>query len=174
MADTRALDRTGSRTTSTSWITAGAVAGLVAGIIFAMFEMIVAWMMGNPFFGPLRMIGAIALGEEALQPTYSLLTAAAVGMMVHMAMSIIFGAIAGAIISAVTTLQTSPAALIVATSVFGFLLWIVNFFIIAPAAFEWFTMTDNTVQFIAHTFFYGTALGLLLIGWLRSRESMTD
>jgi cytochrome b561 len=139
-----------------------------------MFEMIVAWMMGNGFFAPLRMIGAIALGEEALEPSYSLLTAAAAGLVVHMMLSIIFGAIAGAIISAVTALQTNALALIVATSIFGFLLWIVNFFVIAPAAFEWFTMADDTVQFFAHTFFYGTVLGLLLVGWLRSRESMTD
>ncbi|RWM80607.1 MAG: hypothetical protein EOR83_25535, partial [Mesorhizobium sp.] len=46
----------------------GAVAGIVAGIVFAAFEMAAsAFMMGaEASFMPLRMIGAIALGPEAL------------------------------------------------------------------------------------------------------------
>jgi hypothetical protein len=45
---------------------AGLAAGMVAGITFAMFEMIMAAIMGQGFFAPLRMIGAIGLGEGAL------------------------------------------------------------------------------------------------------------
>lgn len=52
----------------------GAVAGVVAGLVFAAFEMLAsAFIAGaEAFFMPLRMIGAIALGPEALDPGYSL------------------------------------------------------------------------------------------------------
>ncbi|MBA2451610.1 MAG: hypothetical protein H0V47_00450 [Chloroflexia bacterium] len=164
----------GEHTTRAGWVTAGALMGAVAGVILAMFDVIMAWIMGNGFFMPLRMIGAIALGEEALEPSYSLLTAGVVGLLVHMVLSIILGAIAGTVIAAVTLLQTNAVVLVIATTIFGFLLWIVNFFVIAPAAFEWFTMADDVVQFVAHTFFFGMALGLLLIGWHRSRSRLSD
>jgi hypothetical protein len=44
------------------WVIAGLVGGIIAGIVFAMFEMIVAAIMGDGFFAPLMMIGAIVLG----------------------------------------------------------------------------------------------------------------
>jgi hypothetical protein len=67
----------------------GATAGIIAGISFAMFEMMAAWLMKGDFFGPLRMIGAMLLGEEALTPTYSLMTAGMAGMLIHMMLSLI-------------------------------------------------------------------------------------
>lgn len=44
----------------------------------------------------------------------------------------------------------------------GLPLWLVNFYIIAPAVFPWFTNANPVVQFLAHTFFFGTALGIYL------------
>jgi uncharacterized membrane protein YagU involved in acid resistance len=111
---------------------------------------------------PLRPIGAIALGEEALQSDYSLVTAGVVGLVVHMALSAVFGLVFGVIAGAVAALRASALVLIVSATIFGFLLWIVNFYVIAPAAFPWFENADTMVQFIAHTFFFGTVLGLLL------------
>jgi hypothetical protein len=46
--------------------------------------------------------------------------------------------------------------------VLGLPLWLVNFYIIAPAVFPWFTNANPVVQFLAHTFFFGTALGIYL------------
>ncbi|MFL5802367.1 MAG: hypothetical protein ACJ8CR_11600 [Roseiflexaceae bacterium] len=42
---------------------------------------------------PLRIIGAIALGQQALEPSYALVTAALVGLVVHMTLSIIYGVV---------------------------------------------------------------------------------
>jgi uncharacterized membrane protein YagU involved in acid resistance len=129
-----------------------------------MFEMIVsALMMGmDAFWMPIRMIGAIVLGQAALDPSYSLVTAGLVGIVVHMMLSIIYGLIFGAIVSFIPRLASSTAILLSAASVFGLLLWLVNFYVIAPIAFPWFTQSSPVVQFFAHTFFYGTALGIYL------------
>ncbi|WP_245467825.1 hypothetical protein, partial [Mesorhizobium sp. M6A.T.Cr.TU.017.01.1.1] len=114
----------------------GAVAGIVAGLVFAAFEMTAsAFMMGaDAFFMPLRMIGAIALGPEALDPGYSLLTASIAGVIVHMILAIIYGIVFGEIAS----MLRGSAAFIGLGSVFGLALWLVNFYVIAPIAFPWF------------------------------------
>jgi hypothetical protein len=138
----------------------GAVAGIIAGIVFALFEMVVsASMMGaDVFFMPLRMIGAIALGPQALDPSYSLVTAAIAGVVVHLILAVIYGLIFGEI----ATMLRGSTAFVVAGSVFGFALWLINFYLIAPAAFPWFTEANPLVQFIAHTFFFGSVLGWYL------------
>jgi hypothetical protein len=136
----------------------GLVAGIVAGLVFAVFEMLAsAFMMGaGAFFMPLRMIGAIALGPEALDPGYSLWTAGFAGVVVHMVLAIIYGLIFGA----VATMLRGPAALIGVGWIYGLALWLVNFYVIAPTTFPWFLDANPMVQFIAHTFFFGAVLGL--------------
>jgi hypothetical protein len=138
----------------------GAIAGIVAGLVFAAFEMVVsAFMMGaGAFFMPLRMIGAIALGPETLEPSYSLLTASFAGVIVHMILSVIYGLIFGAI----ATVLGGPMAFVGIGTVFGFALWLINFYLIAPFAFPWFQEANPIVQFIAHTFVFGTVLGYFL------------
>ena len=148
------------------WAKRGMVGGIVAGITFAMFEMVMVALMNgaDAFFMPLRMIGAMVLGSEALAPGYSLATAALAGAVVHMVMSGIFGMTFGLIASLVPALARSRGALVVAASLFGLILWLVDFYVIAPAAgWDWFPNgTNETVQFLAHTVFFGTVLGLYL------------
>jgi uncharacterized membrane protein YagU involved in acid resistance len=138
----------------------GAIAGIVAGIVFAAFEMVVsAFMMGaEAFFMPLRMIGAIALGTDALDPSYSLAAAGVTGVIVHMILAVIYGVIFGEI----AAMLRGPVAFIGAASIFGFVLWLVNFYVIAPAAFPWFLDSSPLVQFIGHTFLFGSVLGYYL------------
>src|SRR5436190_7217714 len=105
----------------------GPIAGIVAGIVFAAFEMIVsALMMGSEaFFMPLRMIGAIALGRGALDPGYSLLTAGAAGVIVHVVLAIIYGVIFGEI----AAMLRGPSPFIAGGSIFGLALWLINFYV---------------------------------------------
>jgi hypothetical protein len=147
----------------------GAAAGVVAGVVFAAFEMVVsAVMMGAAaFWTPLRMIGAIALGPEALDPSYSLVTAGLAGLAVHVVLAVIYGAVFAAVSGG---LRSGPAIIGLA-SAYGLALWLLNFYVIAPAAFPWFGDANPTVQFIAHTFFFGSVLGIYL--W-RSHERLLD
>ncbi len=74
----------------------------------------------------------------------------------------IYGAVFGAFASTAGFLRNSRWALIGVATVFGFALWIVNFYVVAPILFPWFGMANPVVQFFAHTFFFGTVLGLVL------------
>lgn len=142
----------------------GAIAGIVAGITFAIFEMVAALFLIGPqaFFTPLRMIGAIGLGEQALNPGYPLFQAATVGAIIHMMLSIVYGIVFAVLTTSGRWLQTGGGAVTGAT-LFGFLLWILNFYILAPAlGYTWFVEANPIVQFLAHTFFFGTILGTYL------------
>lgn len=138
----------------------GAVGGIVAGIVFILAEMVISAAMGGPFFAPLRMIGAMVLGTDALSPAYPLATAAIVGALVHLVLSAIFGIIFVFLLAYTRQLDASTGMLLLYGSLFGLALWVINFLIIAPIAFPWFAMIDQFwFGFVAHTFFYGTVLG---------------
>jgi hypothetical protein len=148
----------------------GVIGGIVAGIVFAMFEMIAsAMMMGwEAFFMPLRMIGAMVLGEQALEPTYSLWAAGAAGVMVHMVLAVIYGAVFTLILGGLRSMLLE----IVLGGLYGFALWVINFYLVAPALFPWFLEANPVVQFIGHTVFFGMMLGLY-VWWARSRAPTT-
>ena len=148
------------------WIRYGIVGGIVGGIVFAMFEMIMAVVLNGSaaFFMPLRMIGAIALGKTALDPTSSLLTSGGAGLAVHMALSMMYGVVVAGVLALVPSFSRSSAAVLVVASLAGFGLWIMNFFVLAGVfGWTWFPDSQNVaVQFVAHTFMYGSVLGLVL------------
>ncbi len=161
---TTTFDR--ARSEPSHWLRYGIAGGIVAGIVFAMFEMMMALVLNGSaaFFMPLRMIGGIALGQSALMPGTSLLSAGGTGLVIHMVLSMMFGVILAAVIASVPQLARSWGTIVASASVAGFLLWIVNFYLLANL-FGWTWFPDNTnaaVQFVAHTFFFGSVLGLIL------------
>jgi uncharacterized membrane protein YagU involved in acid resistance len=81
-----------------------------------------------------------------------------------MMLSVIFGIVFAIGIVVLPNLARSRGALIIAATLYGLLLWVVNFYVIAPVAgWNWFPdMTDPLVQFVAHTFLFGTVLGLVI------------
>jgi hypothetical protein len=153
-------------TSTATWVRAGAVSGAIAGVVFAMFEMIMAAVLNGTeaFFMPLRMIGAIGLGTSALDPATSLLSAGAAGLVIHMALSMMYGVAVAGIIAKVGTLAQSTLSVVAVASAAGFALWILNFFVLAGVfGWNWFPDSQNVaVQFVAHTVMYGSVLGLLL------------
>lgn len=154
------------RAATGTWIRAGLIGGIIAGIAFAMFEMIMAVVLNGSeaFFMPLRMIGAIAVGKSALDPATSLVTAGGAGILVHMALSMMYGVGVAAVLALVPALSRTRTSTIAVASAAGFGLWILNFFILAGVfGWTWFPDTQNVaVQFVAHTVMYGTVLGLVI------------
>jgi hypothetical protein len=152
------------RSEAGGWILPGAVMGIAAGGVFLIFEMLAAGIMGQSAFGPFRMIAATVLGEGALpvQSSVDLAIVVPVALAIHYALSAFYGAVFGTAAAVIGTLRNDRTALVVAASIFGFVLWLAHFYAIAPALFPWFLIANPVVQFIAHTFFFGTALGLML------------
>ena len=158
--------RVPSGTESGQWIGQGAIGGVIAGRIVAIFEMVAAAVMvgADALFMPLRMIGGIILGARALEPTYPLATAAVVGILVHMVLSAIFGAVSSAVAGAMPALRRSAGMLIGAATVYGLAPWLVNFYGSVPLFGRRWSPDDTNavVQVLAHAVFFGSALGLYL------------
>jgi hypothetical protein len=147
------------------------ITGVVAGILFIAFEMLAAAaLMGTEAaVVPVRMIGAIVIGAEALDPSYSSTAAAMTGLALHLVLSVLFTALFAAIVTALGNVArgeavTSAHTVVLAGVVFAVGLWVVNFYVIAPAAgWIWFTeRTDPAVQLLAHAVLFGWPVGWML------------
>jgi hypothetical protein len=154
-----------------SWAKSGLVAGIIGGITFALFEMLVAGILTGNFLAPFRMISAVALGQQALTPQVSIGTAILVGALVHMVYSIVAGAVFALIVAAIPALHAGKWPIILSASVLGLVMWLVNFYLIAPAAgWMWFPQRASQFWqgFVAHTFLYGSVVGWYLAARRRS------
>ncbi len=161
----------------TGWaLKQGAIGGIIAGIVFAMAEMIgAALIQGNPFLMPLAAIASVPIGQPPPQimQGYSTITFVLIGLVTHMVFSAIFGIIFALAVAKVPALR-SRMVLIIAASVWGFILWVVNFYVLGPALGRpWFAQTPALLQFIYHTFFFGTVLGVYLRSVLPAMRTRT-
>lgn len=134
----------------------------MGGLLFAAFEMLAAAVSISPaaFYTPLRMIAAIVLGPQALDPGYWPAMTGIVAVTVHLVLSIGFAVV----FASITSPDASEARLAVSGILFGTALWLVNFYAIAAVAgWTWFPdHTNPAVQFVAHAFFYGCPIGWYL------------
>ncbi|MDQ4077314.1 MAG: hypothetical protein M3220_13835 [Chloroflexota bacterium] len=168
----RMFQDTEGRGIDSEWVLKhGAIGGLIGAIVFAMAEMVAAWLSGGNFFGPLHMMASIPLQQPP--PEIARGTALLVGTLFHLAYSVVLGIIVAYIVASVAALRNSSTATIVFATVVGFIIWPLNFYVIAPAInAPWFaTETNPFLQFIFHTFAFGTVLGVYLAAQLPSLEN---
>lgn len=128
-----------------------------------------SWAMGKPPLMPLGGIGGILLGKAALANVTPevLLT----GFVLHEGLASVFGltfGIIAAIVAAGKRYTDVPGqlALVGGGVLFGLVLWLVNFYAIAPNAFPWFTSSAWWVQLVAHALLFGGFLGLMSAGFV--------
>ena len=165
MQNTAGRESSAARSGLGAWAGIGALMGIFAGLVFALFQVIMAAVAPGPLPSELIvMVEGVAYGgvPAPINAPAIASPAVAIAVLVHLGLSAIYGAMFGAVAPKVRALRNDRKALIGAATVFGLLVWIVNFFVIAPVAFPWFAETNGVVQFFAHTLFYGTVLGLLL------------
>jgi hypothetical protein len=147
------------------------LSGITAGVIFIVFELLAAGYVMGPTAAafPLRMVAAIVAGPDALGGAYPLAIATTIGMVVHLVLSILFTALFASMVAPIrhvahaTRVRTSDH-LALAGAMFGAVLWVVNFHVVAPlAGWTWFaTGTDPFVQLLAHAVFFGCPMGWML------------
>ncbi len=156
----------------TGWaVKQGSIGGAIGGITFALAEMIGAVLIaGNPFFMPLLAMASIPLGTPPpeLAPAIGTII---VGLIFHMLFSIVLGIVFALIVAYVAALRSSLAVLVIAATVFGAILWPLNFHLFAPLIGRpWFVQMSAPPQFVYHAFFFGTVLGLYLAWVLPQRR----
>lgn len=171
------------------WDRQGLRGGLLAGIGFALIELLLMGALDGQVEVArfLRRIAAMWIGPAALAPDYPFGIVAAVGSVMHLGLSAIFGLIFTWLTeSIVPRLARSPGALLAAATAYGLLLWPVNVYLVAPfVGWEWFAHeTAPVVQAAAHLG-YGMVLGLYLyrrasrliartrLAWRRDNRSLS-
>lgn len=142
-----------------SYLLAGIVGGLIAGVVFAAMEMIGAALMGMPAHMPIRMFASILLGKTALAPATPMVTVWPAALISHFAIAAFWGTLFGLVMGAILSLR-SVGSLALAGVVFGTLVWLIDFYVLAPAFWPWFANTVVWVQLTMHALFYGLPLGL--------------
>lgn len=148
----------------------GVLAGLGAGITLAAFVMVMDAILGDSILDWLRYSAAIALGSSAL-PARSPLTILIIGLIVHLSLAALYGAIFAVAARYITFLRRD---LLIATTLFGLGIWLLNFYVFSPWLFPWFQDSPDLVQFIAHTVFYGMPLGAILLEFTPSGGILTS
>lgn len=140
-------------------------AGAIAGAVFMMMEMMLVWLVqGMSPWGPPRMMAAMLLGKQVLPPPDDFSAMAMlVAMMIHIPLSIVYGLI---LAWAVKRLETGAAVLV--GMVFGGMLYLVNFYLIAPILFPWFEMARNWISVFSHAM-YGIVLAVAYVALRKSR-----
>jgi hypothetical protein len=109
----------------------GLIGGFIAAIPFILAEIIAAAVdMGKPFM-PLHMIASIPLQQmpTKIDPT----TAIVIGLLSHVAYSMLVGVIVALIVASVGALRQSPVVTVLFATLIGFLIWPLNFYVIAPS-----------------------------------------
>lgn len=138
----------------------GITAGLIAGIIFAMMEIAGAAMMGNPPLMPVRMFASVVLGQGAMQGPLGV--PLVVGTIAHLVLSagfgIVYGLLAARTSEATKTSFGRQAGLGI---LFGLVVWLVNFHIIARVLYPWFLGAPQFLQAMMHGLFFGLPLALI-------------
>lgn len=140
----------------TNWKSA-AWAGVIGGVVFLVMEMLLVWLaMGESPWGPPRMIAAIAMGQEVLPPPATFdFVIVLVALLIHFALSVGYGLLLGWIVH-----RMGMGVALLTGAVFGLIaVYLVNFHLIAPMLFPWFTMAQNWVSVLSHLVF-----GLVVAG----------
>lgn len=136
----------------------GVIAGLAAGFLFLLANMWYADSQGMPAVAPLYDISTIFYFSAQPDPVPE---NAAVGFVVHLALSAGFGAL----LAAFAPLFASGRALALGAAGFGLALYVVNFQILGRVAFEWFQEGPNQAfEVFAHAG-YGLLLAAFLTGY---------
>jgi hypothetical protein len=145
------------------------LAGALGGVTFLLFKMAAAALLGGSAATPLRLIGAIVLGEDALRADSSLAAAAAAALGLHLVLSVVYSLVFLVVARRVQVLCRSRLTVLLAASGMGLLLWVVNLRLIAPVFFPWFMGTRPSVEITARVLCFGLPVGLVLSRTILSR-----
>jgi hypothetical protein len=107
-------------------------AGLLAGVGLGVVEVIASMVLrGDPWL-PFDFAAAVAVGPEALVPTFPVAASLALGTVMHILLSVFFGVTFLSALALTFQLSARPGLLLVYGVVFALAVWEVNFMAVLP------------------------------------------
>ncbi|MBW3605427.1 MAG: hypothetical protein KY460_11075 [Actinobacteria bacterium] len=123
----------------------GVIGGVIAGILFIVLNAWYVASQGQPPIRPLGLISSIVLGANALPDAVN----PALGAAIHIALSAVYGLV----FALVAPLFRTNGTIALAGGVYGILLFVVNFLVLAQTVLPQFQMPNLPVEFMAHALF---------------------
>ncbi len=154
----------------------GARAGLLAGVALGAVEIAASTILSDDPWLPFGFAAAIVVGPEGLAHGFPLAAALAVGTVLHVLLSIVFGVAFLAGLALTFQLSARPSLIVLYGMLFGVAVWEINFLAVLPvvapqltARLDLATQVWNGIA--SYSLVYGPALALYVI---RVRPGMLD
>jgi hypothetical protein len=154
----------------------GARAGLLAGLALGLVEIVASTVLrGDPWL-PFDFAVAILVGPEALAPTFPVAASVALGTVIHVLLSVVFGVAFLAGLALTFQLSARPWLMLLYGVLFGVTVWEVDFLAVLPLiAPELTGRLDLATQLwngiVSYCLVYGPVLAAYVI---RVRPGMLD
>jgi hypothetical protein len=150
----------------TDW-KAGLWAGLIGAVVYEILQIGAALVQGDSPWGVARMNAAMVLGEEvAPQPATFDFAVVAIGMLIDLAVSLVCGLLVAWLVHRFDwTIGLAVGAL------YGFAIYLIYYYLIAPAAFPWFVGMRGWSMATIHVL-YGVAVGAAYLFLRRPRSRL--
>jgi hypothetical protein len=110
----------------------GARAGLLGGLALGIVEIVASTVLRRDPWLPFDFAAAIVVGPEALAPTFSLAASVALGSVMHVFLSIVFGMVFVGALALMFQLSARSWLMVVYGMLFGVTVWEVNFLAVLP------------------------------------------
>jgi hypothetical protein len=156
-----------------SWevATHGARAGLVAGVALGAVEIAASTLLRDAPRLPFDFAAAIIVGPEALAPAFPLAASLALGTVLHVLLSIVFGVAFLGGLALTFQLSARPSLMVLYGMAFGVVVWEINFLAVLPViAPELAGRLDLATQLwngiVSYCLVYGPVLAAYVI-WVR-------
>jgi hypothetical protein len=141
--------------------------GLIAGIVLALASMIAAAASGEPAIVPVQLVASVVADGDAMHEVSA--GVLATGVIVHLVLAAIFGAIYGLFDGALSAdVRHSYAWQSGLGLLFGTALWLVDIEIVARVVYPWFLEQNQLASYALHAVFFGLPLGLMIAASERS------
>lgn len=132
---------------------AGVGAGLIAGSIYLVLQVLFAGFLDSPDpWLPLERIAAMLLGDDAVSDAHFTMNMAGIGLLVHVAVSIVYGRIVDIVVRDAPPLQATLSGAAV-----GAAMYLVAFHFVAPHVFPWFSGSPQLITLLNHVAFGAVA-----------------
>lgn len=133
----------------------GAFAGAMAGVVLAVVRAVTAARAGGESWHPLEIASAPLLGPRALEPGFDA-TALVLGLVIHLALSVAWGAAFGLFFHGLSRRGT-----VIAGAFYGLVVWLLMFYVVLPlAGLSEVAATIATRTAIVDHVVFGLAIGI--------------
>jgi hypothetical protein len=137
----------------------GITGGILAGSCFAVAQALLSAVQGRPILEPLHLTASLISNPMGIDPGW--ISSAAMGLFVHFVISALYGILFLLLHWELKRHDETAERLMLDGAFFGFAIWIIHFFWIAPRAYPQFQTLDLVWNgLVAHAFFFGGVLGL--------------